>query len=99
MLTGGAYAEARKILGRGGWAWLDQATIQAVRNGAQPGDPLSALWPRPFIRNVTDAEVSITGSGPGRRIVVLFPMRTFLAFASGTGSDVSPTLRVSRSIG
>jgi len=40
VLTERAYAEARKLLGHGGWTGLDQATIQAVRNGALPGDPL-----------------------------------------------------------
>ena len=72
VLTERAYAEARKLLGHGGWTGLDQATIQAVRNGALPGDPLPPSQPRPFIRDVTDAEVRITGSGPGRRIAVLF---------------------------
>jgi hypothetical protein len=72
VLTERAYAEARKLLGHGGWTGLDQATIQAVRNGALPGDPLPPSQPRPFIRDVTDAEVRITGSGPGRRITVLF---------------------------
>jgi hypothetical protein len=72
VLTERAYAEARKLLGHGGWTGLDQATIQAVRNGALPGDPLPPSQPRPFIRDVTGAEVLITGSGPGRRIAVLF---------------------------
>ena len=66
------YAEARKILDQGGWTGLDKATIQAVRFGAQPGDSLPPMQPRPFIDNVTDAEVIITGSGPARRVTVLF---------------------------
>jgi hypothetical protein len=48
-----AYAQARNILGRGGWTGLDQATIHAVRGGAQPGDPLPPLQSRPFITGVT----------------------------------------------
>jgi hypothetical protein len=72
VVTEQVYAEARKILGHGGWTGLDQATIQAVRNGAQPGDPLPPLRPLPFINNVRDAEVLITGTGPGRRVAVLF---------------------------
>jgi hypothetical protein len=77
VLTDRAYAEARELLGHGGWTGLDQATIQAVRNGAQPGDSLPPLQPLPFIRNVTDAEVFITGSGAGRRIAVLFSYDDF----------------------
>jgi hypothetical protein len=69
VLTERAYAEARKLLGHGGWTGLDQATIQAVRTGALPGDSLPPSQPRPFIRDVTDAEV-LTGSGPGRRVAV-----------------------------
>ena len=72
VLTERDYAEARKLLGRGGWTGLDQATIQAVRGGAQPGDSLPPLQPDPFINNVTDAEVFMTGSRPGRRIAVRF---------------------------
>jgi len=78
VLTERAYAEVRRILGHGGgWTGLDQATFQAVGNGAQPGDSLPPLQPLPFIRNVTDAEVLITGSGAERRIVVLFSYETF----------------------
>jgi hypothetical protein len=72
VLTERAYAEARNLIGRGGWTGLDQATIQAVRDGAQPGDALPPLRPRPYIRGVTDTEVIITGRGPGRRVAVLF---------------------------
>jgi len=77
VLTERAYAEARKLLGQGGWTELDQAAIQAVRDGAQPGDSLPPLQPPPFITNVTDAEVLITGSGPERRIAVLFSHEHF----------------------
>jgi hypothetical protein len=77
VLTERAYAEARKVLDQGGWTGLDQATIQAVRDGAQPGDSLPPLQPRPFIDNVTDAEVFITGSGPERRTAVLISHEHF----------------------
>lgn len=73
VLTERAYAEARRILDHGGgWTGLGKAAIQAVRGGAQPGDPLPPLQPHPFIDKVTDAEVLITGSGQGRRVAVLF---------------------------
>ncbi len=72
LLTERAYAEARRILDQGGWTGLDQATIHAVRDGAQPGDSLPPLQAKPFIDNVTDAEVILTGTGPGRRVAVLF---------------------------
>jgi hypothetical protein len=73
-LTERDYAEARKVLGRGGWTGLDPATVEAVRDGAQPGD----LLPQPpYIRHVTDAEVIITGTGQGRRVAVLFSYTSF----------------------
>lgn len=77
VLTERACTEARKIIDHGGWTGLDHATIQAVRSGAQPGDSLPPLQPRPFIAGVTDAQVFITGSGPGRRIAVLFSHEHF----------------------
>jgi hypothetical protein len=76
-LTERAYTEARKILGRGGWTGLDPATIEAVRGGAQAGDPLPPLEAGPYIRDVTDAEVIITGTGQGRRVAVLFSHKSF----------------------
>ena len=72
VLTEHYYAEARKILDRGGWTGLDQTTIQAVRGGAQPGDALPPLPPRPFIDHVTNADVILHGSGAGQRVAVLF---------------------------
>ena len=77
VLTEHAYTEACKIVDNGGWTGLDHATIQAVRNGAQPGDSLPPLQPRPFIVNVTDAQVFSTESGQGRRIAVLFSHEHF----------------------
>jgi hypothetical protein len=77
LLTERACTEARKVLGRGGWTGLDQATIEAVRGGAQPGDPLPPLEAEPYIRHVTDTEVIITGTGQGRRVAVLFCHASF----------------------
>src|SRR5207244_1235259 len=74
VLTDRAYAEARKVLDHGGWTGLDRRTIQAVREGARPGDPLP---PIPFIDNIVNAEVIITGTGAGRRVTVLFSHRHF----------------------
>ena len=86
VLTERAYTEARKVLGRGGWTGLDPATIEAVRGGAQPGDPLPPLEAEPYIRDLTDTEVIITGTGQGRRVAVLFPTRPSPVFVSATGS-------------
>jgi hypothetical protein len=73
VLTGPAYAEVRRLLDRGGgWTGWDRATIDAVRNGAQPGDSLPPLRRRPFIENLTDTEVLLNGIGPSRRVAVLF---------------------------
>jgi len=47
FLTERAYADARRVLSRGGWTGLDRATIEAVRGGAQPGDPLPPLQAAP----------------------------------------------------
>ena len=77
FLTERAYADARRVVSRGGWTGLDQATIEAVRGGAQPGDPLPPLQAASYIRGVTDTEVIITGTGQGRRVAVLFSYRDF----------------------
>ena len=90
VLTEHAYAQARNVLGRGGWTGLDPATIQAVRDGAQPGDPLPPLQPDPFIDRVADAEVTITGSGPGRRVAVLFTHRDFPGVRFGHRFPLDP---------
>jgi len=76
-LTEPAYAEARRILDHGGWTGLDRAAIQAVRDGAQPGDALPPLERRPPIRGVADTEVIIHGDGPERRAAVLFSYEVF----------------------
>lgn len=72
VLTERDYAEARKIIDKGGWTGLDRMTIEAVRGGARPGGPLPPLQPHPFINHVSDAEVIIHGEGPERRVAVLF---------------------------
>jgi hypothetical protein len=76
-LTGRAYAEARKVLDHGGWTGLDHVTIQAVRDGALPGDPLPPHRAEPFIRDVTGSEVIIHEDGPARRVAVLFSYASF----------------------
>jgi len=77
VLTKRAHAAARRVLDHGGWTGLDRATIQAVRDGAQPGDPLPPLQPDPYIDNVVNTEVITTGSGAGRRVAVLFSHQHF----------------------
>lgn len=90
-LTERAYAEARKTLDQGGWTGLDQATIQAVRDGAQPGDPLPPLQPDPFIDNVSDAEVIISESSSGRRVAVLFSHGHFPGIRFGHRFPLEPS--------
>lgn len=72
VLTEQEYAQARKVLDHGGWTGLDEKTIQAVRNGAQPGAALPPLQPRPFIDHVMDVEVTLHGGSAGQRVAVLF---------------------------
>ena len=76
-LTERAYADARRVLGHGGWTGLDRATIEAVRDGARPGDPLPPLQAQPYITHVINTEVIITGTGQGRRVTVLFSHTDF----------------------
>ena len=76
-LTVRAYAEARKVLDNGGWTGLDPVTIQAVRDGALPGDSLPPLRPEAFIRHVTDTVVIIHGDGRTPRVAVLFSYDPF----------------------
>jgi hypothetical protein len=52
---------------------LDHADNQAVRDGAEPGDPLPPRQRKPFIKGVSDdAEVIIIGTGSWRYVAVLF---------------------------
>jgi hypothetical protein len=90
VLTERAYAQARAVLAHGGWTGLDRATLQAVRDGAQPGDPLPPWQPDPYIDNVTDAEVIITGSGPGQRVAVLFAHERFPGVRFGHRFPLDP---------
>lgn len=83
LLTERDYTEARKIIEQGGWTGLDRVTIQAVRDGAQPGESLPALRPVPFIKCVTNAQVIITGIGPHQRVAVLFSHEDFLSARFG----------------
>jgi hypothetical protein len=77
-LTAAACTQARRVLDSGGWTGLDRVTIQAVRDGARPGDPLPPPERAPFIRRVrAAAEVIITGTGPGRCVAVLFSHEDF----------------------
>jgi hypothetical protein len=71
-LTAAAYAQARKIVDHGGLAYLDFATIQAVREGAQPGDPLPPTECRPSIDGVGDDVEVIIVSDAEPWVAVLF---------------------------
>jgi hypothetical protein len=42
ILTEHVHAEAHRFIDRGDGTWLDEAVIQAVRDGKQPGDTLRA---------------------------------------------------------
>jgi hypothetical protein len=77
VLSERTYLEARRVIDHGAMTWLDRVTIEAVREGARPGDTLPPAGPRPFIRGVTDAEVIIHGDGPSRRVAVLFSCDRF----------------------
>lgn len=90
VLTERDYAEVRGILGQGGWTGLDQATIRAVREGAQPGDSLPPSQSQPFIDNVSDAEVILDGTGAGRRVAVLFSHADFPAIRFGHRFPLDP---------
>jgi hypothetical protein len=72
VLTDTAYAAARKIIDEGGWSGLDRVIIEAVRDGAQPGDALPPREARPFIDRMSDIEVILVGSSPHRCVAVLF---------------------------
>jgi hypothetical protein len=61
ILTGHVYAEARKFIGQQGRTWLDQGIIQAVRDGAEPGDALPPLRPEPYLARTADAKVTLIG--------------------------------------
>ena len=75
VLTERWYAEARRILDHGGWTGLAPAIVDAVRQGAQPGDELPLPQPRPYIDHISDIEVMITGGGEDPCVAVLFSYR------------------------
>lgn len=77
VLTHDAYTEVLQSIKRGGLTSLDPATIEAVRGGAQPGDPLPPLPPDYHIEHVTDPAVIFTGSGQERLVAVLFSYTGF----------------------
>jgi len=77
ILTEHVYAEAHQFIDQRGGTWLDEAIIQAVRDGKQPADTLPPLRPDPYRGYITDARVIIIGSGPGQRVAVLFPPEDF----------------------
>jgi hypothetical protein len=75
-LTAAEFGEARRILDSRltirRLTYLEPETIQAVRHGAQPGDPLPPRGRTPLIEHVSDdAEVIITGDAQPR-VAVLF---------------------------
>ena len=77
LLTESDCEEARRILAEGGLTYLDPDTIERVRAGARPGDPLPPLRASPLIDGVTDPEVIITGEAPEQRVAVLFNHENF----------------------
>jgi hypothetical protein len=68
-----------------------RAAIAAVRQGAQPGDPLPPPRRFPFISNVTDAEVIMVGSGSGGVSRFCSLMSTSPMFVLVTGFRSSPS--------
>jgi hypothetical protein len=77
VLSPAAHAEARKILDRGGATYLDPATIQAVRAGARPGDPLPPTERQPLITGVGDDVDVIIVKDAQPHVAVLFSHRDF----------------------
>ena len=77
VLTFPAWAEAGGAISRGGRTSLDPVTVQAVRDGARPGDPLPRRQPDHYTDHVTGIEVILTGEPPGQRVAVLFSHRHF----------------------
>ena len=60
----------------GGRAWTRQPSTQFAAARGQD-DPLPPLQPRPYVHDVIDAEIIITGAGPQQRVAVLFSHRDF----------------------
>jgi hypothetical protein len=78
-LTAAEYDEARSLTAQTGsrLSHLEPAAIQAVREGARPGDALPPRERKPFIMGVSDAEVIITGRGAVACAAVLFSHDSF----------------------
>jgi hypothetical protein len=74
ILTTAEYSEARNLATETGnrLTYLEPAVIQAIREGARPGDALPPREHRPFITGVSAADVIITGRGAGQCVAVLF---------------------------
>lgn len=70
LLTERDYAEARRLIAQPGKTWVTPVAIEAVRDGARPGDPLPHDR---FLGPTPNPEVIIIGRGSGRRVAVLFP--------------------------
>jgi hypothetical protein len=67
ILSVGYYEQALGAISGGPTASLDPAVIRAVRDGAEPGNPLPPPERKPFITGVTDdAEVIISGNDADR---------------------------------
>lgn len=74
LLTGRDYAEALRFIAQPGKTWLAAVAIQAVRDGAQPGDPVPHDR---FLGPTPTPEVIIIGQEAERRVAVLFSHEDF----------------------
>jgi hypothetical protein len=77
VLSPAAYTEARAIADRDGLTYLDAATIEAVRQGARPGDPLPPTERQPRITGVGDDVEVLIVDGAQPHVAVLFSHRDF----------------------
>ena len=84
--------EAAVMANRGGWTGLDFPLLRAVREGAQPADPLPPLEAKPLIRGVHDVAVRIVGAGPERRVAVYFSYEPFPGVRFGHRFELDETL-------
>lgn len=74
LLSERDYAEALRFIAQSGKTWLAGVAINAVRDGAQPGDPIPHDR---FLGPTPTPEVVIIGSGAGQRVAVLFSHEDF----------------------